>query len=228
MATLTYYGHSTWGLETKGTQILMDPFFTGNTSAPVAAAAAVGASFILLTHAHGDHYGDTVEIAKRANATVVSNFEIVTYCQKQGVANIHPLHIGGGHTFPFGRVKLTVAHHGSSFPDGTYGGNPAGLLIEVEGKRIYNAGDTALFSDMSLIGEGGLDVALLPIGDNFTMGPEDAAIAAKFLRARTVIPEHYNTWPVIQQDPEAFKRRVESTTDSRVAIIKPGETFEIK
>ncbi len=227
MATLTYYGHSTWGLETRGTRILMDPFFTGNGNAPVA-AGGVQAQFILLTHAHGDHYGDTIEIAKRTGATVVSNFEIVTYCQKQGAANIHPLHIGGGHTFPFGRVKLTVAHHGSSFPDGTYGGSPAGLLLEIEGKRLYNAGDTALFSDMSLIGEGGLDVALLPIGDNFTMGPEDAAAAAKLLRARTVIPQHYNTWPLIQQDPEAFKRRVESTTDSRVAIVKPGETFEIK
>lgn len=227
MATLTYYGHSTWALETKDATILMDPFFTGNPLAPVA-ADAVKPSFIILTHAHGDHYGDTVEIAKRTGATLISNFEIVSYCQKQGVANAHPMHLGGGYTFPFGRVKLTVAHHGSSFPDGTYGGNPAGLLLEIEGKRLYNAGDTALFSDMSLIGEGGLDVALLPIGDNFTMGPEDAAIAAKFLRARTVIPEHYNTWPVINQDPEAFKRRVEAATDARVAIVKPGEKFEIK
>lgn len=226
MATLTYYGHATWGLATKDTSILIDPFFTGNPLAPVA-AKDVTASVIILTHAHGDHYGDTVEIAKRTGALLISNFEIVAYCQKQGVANAHPLHIGGGHAFPFGRVKLTVAHHGSSFPDGTYGGNPAGVLLEVDGRRVYNAGDTAVFSDMSLIGEGGLDVALLPIGDNFTMGPEDAAIAAKFLRARTVIPEHYNTWPVINQDAEAFKQRVESKTDSRVVILKPGETFQI-
>src|SRR5262249_25534309 len=149
-------------------------------------AGDVSANFIILTHAHGDHYGDTVAIAKRTGATVISNFEIVSYCQKQGVANSHALHIGGGYTFPFGRVKLTVAHHGSSFPDGTYGGTPAGVVLEIEGKRLYNAGDTALFSDMSLIGEGGLDVALLPIGDNFTMGPDDAAHAAKLLRARTV------------------------------------------
>lgn len=226
MPTLTYYGHATWGLETKGTTILIDPFFTGNPQTSVA-PGDVRANAIILTHAHGDHYGDTVEIAKRSGATVISNFEIVNYCQKQGVANAHPLHIGGGYTFPFGRVKLTIAFHGSSFPDGTYGGNPAGVVLEVEGKRIYNAGDTALFSDMSLIGQGGLDVALLPIGDNFTMGPEDAAAAAKFLRARTVVPQHYNTWPVIAQDPEAFKRRVEGSTESKVVILKPGGTLTV-
>lgn len=227
MATLTYFGHATWGLETNGVRILMDPFFTGNPQAPVT-AGEVAPSFIILTHAHGDHYGDTVEIAKRTGATLISNFEIVSYCQKQGVANAHPLHLGGGYAFPFGRVKLTVAHHGSSFPDGAYGGNPAGVLLEIEGKRVYNAGDTALFSDMTLIGAAGLDVALLPIGDNFTMGPEDAAQAAKFLHARTVVPMHYNTWPVIEQDPEAFKRRVETSTDTRVVILRPGETFTVR
>jgi L-ascorbate metabolism protein UlaG (beta-lactamase superfamily) len=226
MATLTYYGHSTWALETKGTTILIDPFFTGNPQASVT-AGDVRANFIILTHAHGDHYGDTVEIAKRTGATLISNFEIVNYCQKQGVANVHPLHLGGGYAFPFGRVKLTVAHHGSSFPDGTYGGNPAGVVIEFEGKRLYDAGDTALFSDMTLIGQPGLDVALLPIGDNFTMGPDDAAAAAKFLRARTVIPEHYNTWPVLTQDPEAFKRKVEGSTESKVVILKSGGTFTV-
>jgi len=227
MATLTYYGHSTWALDTKGTTILIDPFFTGNPLAPVA-AADMKPSFIILTHAHGDHYGDTVELAKRTGATLIANFEIANYAQKQGVANAHPLHIGGGNAFPFGRVKLTVAFHGSSFPDGTYGGMPAGVLIETDGKRVYNAGDTALFSDMRLIGEGGLDVAILPIGDNFTMGPDDAVTAAKFLGATTVIPEHYNTWPIIKQDPEAFKRRVEASTSSKVAVLKPGERFEIR
>jgi L-ascorbate metabolism protein UlaG (beta-lactamase superfamily) len=226
MATLTYYGHATWGLETKGTAILIDPFFTGNPQSSVT-AGDVQADFIVLTHAHGDHYGDTVEIARRTGATLISNAEIVNYCQKQGVAKAHPLHIGGGNAFPFGRVKLTVAHHGSSFPDGTYGGNPAGVVLEIEGKRLYNAGDTALFSDMTLIGQAGLDVALLPIGDNFTMGPEDAAAAAKLLHARTVIPMHYNTWPVIAQDPEAFKRRVEGSTESKVVVLKPGGTFTV-
>ena len=226
MATLTYYGHSTWALETNGTTILIDPFFTGNPQAAVT-AGDIRANFIILTHAHGDHYGDTVEIAKRTGATLISNFEIINYCQKQGVANAHPLYLGGGYAFPFGRVKLTVAHHGSSFPDGTYGGNPAGVVIEFEGKRLYDAGDTALFSDMALIGQPGLDVALLPIGDNFTMGPDDAAAAAKFLRARTVIPEHYNTWPVIAQDPEAFKRKVEGSTESKVVILKSGGTFTV-
>ena len=227
MATLTYYGHSTWALDTKGTTILIDPFFTGNPLAPVT-AADVKPSYIIVTHAHGDHYGDTVELAKRTGATLIANFEIVNYAQKQGVAKAHPLHIGGGTAFPFGRVKLTIAFHGSSFPDGTYGGMPAGVLIETDGKRVYNAGDTALFSDMRLIGEGGLDVAILPIGDNFTMGPEDAATAAKLLGATTVIPEHYNTWPIIKQDADAFKRRVESSTTSKVAVLKPGERFEIR
>jgi len=227
VATLTYYGHSAWALETKGTTVLIDPFLTGNSLAPVA-ATDLRPSFIVLTHAHGDHYGDTVELAKRTGVTVIANFEMVNYAQKQGVANAHPLHIGGAHTFPFGRVKLTVAFHGSSFPDGTYGGMPAGVLFEVEGKRVYDAGDTALFSDMRLIGENGLDVALLPIGDNFTMGPEDAAKAAKFLGARTVIPQHYNTWPIIAQDPQQFKRLVESSTESTVAVLKPGERFEIR
>ncbi|HYM71179.1 MAG TPA: metal-dependent hydrolase [bacterium] len=227
MATLTYYGHSAWALETKGTMVLIDPFLTGNPLAPVT-AADLRPSFIVLTHAHGDHYGDTVELAKRAGATVIANFEIVNYAQKQGVANAHPLHIGGAHTFPFGRVKLTVAFHGSSFPDGTYGGMPAGVLFEIEGKRLYDAGDTALFSDMRLIGEDGLDVALLPIGDNFTMGPEDAVKAAKLLGARTVIPQHYNTWPLIAQDPQLFKRLVEASTASTVAALKPGERFEIR
>jgi len=227
MATLTYHGHSTWTLDTNGTTIAIDPFFTGNPTATVA-AAQVTPSFIILTHAHGDHYGDTVEMAKRTGATVIANFEIANYAQKQGVANVHPLHIGGGHTFPFGRVKLTIAFHGSSFPDGTYGGMPAGVLFEVEGKRIYNAGDTALFSDMRLIGEGGLNVALLPIGDNFTMGPDDAAAAAKYLGAAVVIPQHYNTWPLIAQDPEAFKRRVESQSESRVTILKAGDRFEVR
>jgi L-ascorbate metabolism protein UlaG (beta-lactamase superfamily) len=226
MATLTYYGHATWGLETKGVSILIDPFFTGNPMTKVK-ASGVAANFIILTHAHGDHYGDTVEIAKRTGAILISNFEIVAYCQKQGVANAHPMHIGGSYAFPFGRAKLTVAHHGSSFPDGSYGGNPAGILLEVEGRRLYNAGDTALFSDMSLIAQGGLDAAILPIGDNFTMGPEDAAAAAKLLGARTVIPEHYNTWPVIQQDPQAFRRRVEGSTDSKVVVLEPGATFKI-
>lgn len=227
MATLTFLGHATWALETKGTTVLIDPFLTGNTQAPPG-AAELRPAFIIVTHAHGDHYGDTAELAKRTGATVIANFEIVNYAQKQGVANVHALHIGGGHTFPFGRVKLTPAFHGSAFPDGTYGGMPAGVVLEVEGKRVYDAGDTAVFSDMRLIGEGGLDVAMLPIGDNFTMGPEDAALAAKFLGARTILPQHYNTWPLIAQDPQAFKRRVESSTESRVQVLKPGDTFEIR
>jgi L-ascorbate metabolism protein UlaG (beta-lactamase superfamily) len=152
------------------------------------------------------------------------NFEIASYCGNEGV-NAHPLHIGGGRDFPFGRVKLTIAHHGSSFPDGSYGGNPAGLLLTIEGKKIYHACDTGLFFDMKLIGEEGIDLAVLPIGDNFTMGPEDALKAVKLIEPKMVVPIHYDTFEVIQQDPRAFARMVEAETSAKCIVLKPGENL---
>ncbi len=225
MTTLTWYGHATLGLETGGQHILVDPFFSGNPSATIS-PDKVKADFILVTHGHGDHVGDTVAIAKRTGALVISNFEIATWLGNQGVQT-HGQHLGGGYRHPFGYLKLTLALHGSALPDGSYGGNPAGFLLTTnDGKKIYLAGDTGLFGDMKLIGEEGLDLAVIPIGDNFTMGPEDALRAVKLLTPKVVIPIHFGTWGLIDQDPAAWAARVEKETAARAVVLKPGEVFE--
>jgi L-ascorbate metabolism protein UlaG (beta-lactamase superfamily) len=223
---LTYHSHACFGIEIDGTHLLIDPFLSGNPLADVS-ADEVQADYILVSHGHGDHVGDTVEISKRTGAMTISNFEIQNWLLAQGVESAHPLHIGGGRDFPFGRVKLTIAHHGSALPDGTYGGNPAGFLLTLGGKKIYHACDTGLFYDMKLIGEEGLDVAILPIGDNFTMGPDDALRAVKLLEPKAVIPIHYDTFDVIQQDPQAFARRVEAETSAQCVVLKPGERHRL-
>ncbi len=223
---LTFHGHACFHVTVGDTSLLIDPFLTGNSLADVR-ADKVQADYILVSHGHGDHVGDTVAIAKRTGAMVIANFEITNWLQGQGVQNVHPLHIGGGFNFPFGRVQLTIAHHGSSMPDGSYGGNPAGFLLTLEGKRIYHACDTGLFYDMKLIGEGGLDVAILPIGDNFTMGPEDALRAVKLLEPKVVIPIHYNTFDVIRQDPDSFASRVEAETAARCVVLRPGQSYRV-
>ncbi|NOY98002.1 MAG: metal-dependent hydrolase [Chloroflexi bacterium] len=222
---LTWYGHATLGLETGGYKLLIDPFFSGNPSASTS-ADKVDADFILVSHGHGDHVGDAVAIAKRTGAMVISNFEIATWFSGQGVEKTHPQHLGGGFRHPFGYLKLTLALHGSALPDGSYGGNPAGFLLTTnEGVKIYMAQDTGLFGDMALIGEEGLALAVLPIGDNFTMGPDDALKAVKLLRPKAVIPIHYNTWDLISQDPTGWASRVEKETDTKVVVLKPGESY---
>ncbi|RMF62878.1 MAG: metal-dependent hydrolase, partial [Calditrichaeota bacterium] len=212
MAKLTYLSHAAFLLETNGHKILVDPFLTGNPLAPVK-PEDVECNYVVITHGHGDHIGDAVSIAKRNNATVIANYEIATWFGAQGIA-VHPMHIGGAHQFPFGRVKLTIAHHGSGFQtdDGfVYMGNPAGVLLTFEGKTIYHAGDTALFYDMKLIGEmNSIDVALLPIGDNFTMGIDDAVKATEFLNPKKVVPMHYKTFEVIDADPRQFAEKVQA------------------
>jgi len=226
MVKVTYYGHAAIALEAQDTIILIDPFLTGN---PLAAITAdrVRANYILVSHGHGDHLGDAVDIAKRTGALIIANYEVATYCQKQG-ANAHPLHIGGGLNLPFGRVKLTIAHHGSSFPDGSYAGNPCGFLVTMAGKNIYHACDTGLFYDMKLIGERTpLDLAILPIGDNFTMGPDDALYAVGLLNPKVVIPVHYDTFDIIKQDPYAFQRQVEAQTKARCVVLQPGESYSL-
>jgi L-ascorbate metabolism protein UlaG (beta-lactamase superfamily) len=225
MATVTFLGHSCVQIHGGGSTILIDPFLTGN---PLAGAKAneIQCDFIVVTHAHGDHLGDAIDIARRTHATIISNFEIHNYCVAKG-AKAHPLHIGGGHRFPFGRAKLTVAHHGSSFPDGSYGGTPAGVLLTLGGQTIYHAGDTALTYDMLFVGEAGVDLALLPIGDNFTMGADDAARALDLIKPRVVIPIHYNTFDVIAADPRAFASRAEQKGVTCV-ILKPGDSYELK
>jgi L-ascorbate metabolism protein UlaG (beta-lactamase superfamily) len=221
---ITWYGHAALGLEIDNYHILVDPFLTGNPAATIT-ADKVPADFILITHGHSDHIGDTAQIAKRTNATVISNFEIADWFEKKGVKS-HGQHIGGGFNHPFGYTKLTQALHGSALPDGSNGGNPAGFLITTKGGlKVYLAGDTGLFGDMRLIGEEGLDLAVIPIGDNYTMGPDDALRAVKLLEPKHVIPIHYNTFDLISQDGKAWATRVTQETGAKVHVLKPGETF---
>ncbi len=218
---VTWLSHSAFLIEAAGSAILVDPFITGNPLSPVK-ADEVEADYILVSHGHGDHIGDTVEIAQRTGATVIANFEICNWLGAQGLDNVHPQHIGGGFTYPWGRVKLTIAHHGSQLPDGSYGGNPCGFLFYIEDKKIYHACDTGLFYDMKLIGEEGIDLAILPIGDNFTMGPEDALRAVKLIQPKQVIPIHYNTFDVIHQDAEQWAEKVEQATGASVHVLQPN------
>ncbi len=226
MTKFTWYGHATHGIETDGYQLLIDPFFTDNPAASTR-ADAVTADFILVSHGHSDHVGDTVALAERTGATVISNFEIANWFSAKGVEKVHAQHIGGGFQHPFGYLKFTQALHGSALPDGSYGGNPAGFLLTTnDDKKIYMAQDTGLFSDMKLIGDEGIDLAVIPIGDNFTMGPADALKAVKFLRPKAVIPIHYNTWDIIAQDPNSWADKVQAETAAKVIVLKAGESYE--
>jgi L-ascorbate metabolism protein UlaG (beta-lactamase superfamily) len=230
MATrLCWLGHAALLLESDGQRVLIDPFLSGNPAFP-GKADEVTADFILVSHGHGDHVGDVVSLAKRTGATVVANFEISEWLKRQGLKEdkVHGQQHGGGHAFAFGHLKLTLALHGSALPDGSYGGNPCGFLMTFQdGTKVYDAADTGLFGDMSLIGEAGLDLAILPIGDNYTMGPDDAVRAVKLLRPRKVLPIHYNTWPVIAQDANAWAKRVKAETQAEPVILKPGEWMTV-
>jgi L-ascorbate metabolism protein UlaG (beta-lactamase superfamily) len=225
---ITWLGHSCFLIETGMHRLLVDPFLNDNPSAPYK-ADAVHADYVLLTHGHFDHVADAVPIAQRTGATVLAGYEVSEWIKKQGVAadKVIGMNPGGAKQTPFGRMKLTLAHHSSSMPDGAYGGVAAGIVLELEGKRLYFAGDTALFLDMKLIGLGGLDLAVLPIGDLYTMGPEDSIEAIKFLAPRRVAPCHYNTWPAIEQDAQAWAERVKRETAAQPIVVQPGEGFNL-
>jgi L-ascorbate metabolism protein UlaG (beta-lactamase superfamily) len=204
MLELTYLSHSCFLLNDGTHSLVIDPFLTGNPTAQ-RAAGDVDVDYVVLTHAHGDHLGDGFDIARRCNAVVIAVNELANHAAAQGL-QANNMHIGGAWNFPFGRLKFTIAHHGSASPDGQYMGEPAGVVITMGGRTVYHTGDTGLFLDMKLIGEiHHIDAMMLPIGDNFTMGIDDAVRAATFVRPLLAIPMHYNTFPIIAADPDAFK-----------------------
>ncbi|HWV24433.1 MAG TPA: metal-dependent hydrolase [Thermomicrobiales bacterium] len=225
---ITWYGQSAFGLEAEGKSVLIDPFLQNPVLQTDPASVTPGT--ILLTHAHNDHVGSTVEIAKRAGSTVIATFELANFIGSQGVENVIGGNHGGTVAFDGGTAKFTPAWHTSSYShEGKVvaPGVPAGFVVRFGGKTMYFAGDTALFMDMQLIADEELDLAVIPIGDLFTMGPKDAVKAATFLRAGTVIPCHYNTFPAIAQDANAFKADVENETASKVIVLQPGESTEL-
>lgn len=224
---VTYLGHSCFAVETGQTRIVIDPGAFENPDGPVP-IDRLRCDFVLLSHGHEDHASRALEVAQAYGATIVANYEIAEFFAAQGVTT-HGMNPGGGWKFPFGRVKLTLAHHTSSMEAGLrplYLGVACGLIIEAEGKRLYHAGDTALFLDMQVIARGGLDAALLPIGDNFTMGPDDALDALDLLKPKVAVPMHYNTWPPIAQDADAFVRDA-AARGHAVRALGPGESLEI-
>jgi L-ascorbate metabolism protein UlaG (beta-lactamase superfamily) len=227
MVKVTFIGHSCFFLDNGTQKILIDPYIS---KSPVAKASEEQkkADFILVTHGHGDHLGDAIDLAKSTGAKIIANFELCNYCTSKGAKNVHPLHIGGGHTFPFGSAKMTIAHHGSEVgSDHAYGGPPAGFIVRTGGMVIYHAGDTGLFLDMQLIGElDKIDLALLPIGGNFTMDVPDAVKAVEFLKPRKAIPMHYNTNALIKADPIDFINKIKLLGTEGI-ILNPGETFEL-
>lgn len=217
----TYYGHSCFSVETKGVTLLFDPFVTYNEAALKKGITADGlvADFIFVSHGHQDHVADLVSIAKRTGATVICAWELMGWLNAQGITNVHPMNTGGKKTFGFGSVKCVVAHHSSGLPDGSYGGNPMGFLITTAESNFYYSGDTALTLDMQLIPRWTtLDFAIFPIGDNFTMGPEDAAMAADMVQTTKVIGVHYDTFPYIVIDKHAAEKMF---LDKQIELILP-------
>lgn len=224
---ITYFGHSCFLVEIKGKKIIFDPFISPNPLAKHIDVNAISADYILLSHAHEDHIADALSIAKRTGAKIISNWEICMWANKNGITNFHPMNIGGKIKLDFGNVKSVVAIHSSSFPDGTYGGNPMGFVIESSEKNFYYAGDTALTYDMKLIGNyRQIDFSFLPIGDNFTMSVDNAIIATDFLKCDKVIGMHYNTFDLIkineQEAVEKFKNR-----GKELILIPIGNSIEL-
>ena len=226
MLTATFHGHACFLLEGDGRRIIIDPFLTGNPAAVIGPDALPKVDAILLSHGHSDHLGDAIALAKRDHATIVATAELAGFCGDKG-ATAHAMHIGGAHQFPFGRVKLVPAFHGGRVEGdatGKYTTNPCGVVVTIGGKSVYHAGDTGLTVEMQLL-EGRVDLMLVPIGDNYTMGVEDAVRAVDFVKPKIVIPMHYNTWDVIRADPRAFQREVGNRAE--VVILAPGESYTL-
>jgi L-ascorbate metabolism protein UlaG (beta-lactamase superfamily) len=229
MAKLTWHGHSCFLLETDdGTRVMFDPWLSGNPMADISADEVEQLDYLLVSHGHSDHFADCIPLAKRTGAMVISTFELVAFCQSQGVEKGHGMNIGGGFEFPFGRVKLTPALHTGSIAgddEGAFTTDCCGFLVTLKsGARLYHAGDTALIMDMQLLRDQ-VDLALLPIGDNFTMGPDDAVRAVEMIAPERVVPMHYNTFDVIRQDPESFREQVGGRAE--VVVLQPGEALEL-
>ena len=227
MNRLTFHGHAAFELVTaSGTRLMFDPWLNQNPKADIKVKDVKQLDYILVSHGHGDHFSDVVELAKQTDATVLATFELATLCSAQGVKKVHGMSIGGGYRFPFGYARMTPALHGTGIDGGANGIHstmPNGWWVDLGDARVYHSGDTALLTDMQLL-QGRVDVALLPIGDNFTMGPEEAARAVEFIKPRVVIPMHYNTFDLIAQDPEHFRKLVGNKAE--VVILEPGESYE--
>lgn len=225
----TWLGHNCWQIGLTNRTLLIDPFLDESPTSPVK-AAEVACDEILISHGHFDHISDAAAIATRTGATVYANFEVGEWLKSQGVteSKIHPMNLGGGVDADWGRVTMTLAHHSSSLPDGSYGGNPGGFLLEVEGKRAYLACDTALFLDMKLLAMPKLDLAILPIGDRFTMGIAQSVEATLLLNPQHVLPCHYNTWPPIAQDAAKWASEMLQKTAAEPHVLTPGESFELQ
>ncbi len=223
---LKYFAHSAFQITTvNGKKILIDPFIDGNPNATVK-SKDLTADYIIVSHGHGDHLGDSFKIANKSKTLFICVNELANYCIDKGF-KAHNMHIGGAHNFEFGRVKFTIAHHGSMTPDKTYAGEPSGIILTIEGKNIYHTGDTGLFYDMKLIGEmNSIDYMLLPIGDNYTMGITDAVKAVELVKPKVAIPMHYNTFPVIKTDPFEFKLKVENA-GFNCLVMNFGEEIDL-